>query len=122
MKKHNNIFIKYAANPNMPYTIAHKAGIHGLTVVRTKEFKLNEWERAWEFLMECTSPITKLEQILWAFPRKKAFDLLESIDSLKKEDIESIDILEIEDLIGGEEVEDTLEYLNNETKTYSDLL
>jgi hypothetical protein len=122
MKKYNNIFIKYSANPNWPDSICHKdPNICNLTRVRTKKFELTQWIDAWKFIMECTSPITKLANILWAFPRKEAFDLLQSIDLLK-EDIELVEAEDLDDYIGGDEIEYTLSILENQDKTYSELL
>ena len=53
MKKYNNIFVKYVANPDLPYSIAHKTGLNNLTEIRTRKFELDEYEQAWTFLMEC---------------------------------------------------------------------
>ena len=80
------IFIRYAANPNWPNKISHtdKKRLN-LVKVRTRVFPLDQYEEALAFLMECTIPLTKVSSILWAFPRKRAFDILQAMDLLKEE-------------------------------------
>ena len=94
--EYKNIFIKYSANPDWPDNISHMdTRLTKLIKFRTKKFELNEYKKALEFLLECTSPITKVSEILWAFPRKEAFDILKALDGLKEEvpklEYESID-------------------------------
>ena len=62
------IKIKYNAKPEVPNKNCHKFPLRELTIVRKKVFKLNDAYEAWQFILECTSPITKLKEILFAFP------------------------------------------------------
>jgi hypothetical protein len=82
-KKH--IFIRYSANPNLPNSLCHKdTNISSLTKARTRKFEVEKYQEAFTFLMECTSPITKIEKILWAFPDKERFKVLRNLDELKE--------------------------------------
>lgn len=123
--KYDCIFIRYAANPCWPNNIAHKdTRISRLTRNRTRKFLIDEYQEAWQFLMECTSPITKLNNILWAFPRKEALDILNSMDLLEKEAsiTDSFEYELLTDYIGGEEIETTLYNLSNADKSFSQLI
>ncbi len=124
-RKNDYIFIRYAANPSWPNRIAHKdTRISRLTRNRTRKFDLNDYEAAWRFLLECIAPITKMSNILWAFPRKEALDILKAMDKIK-EDKYSIPDFEYEllkDYAGGEDIETTLYNLNNADKSFSQLI
>ena len=61
MNKQNYIFVRYSANPNWPDEISHKdPHLHHLTKAQIKKFELSQYNEAWNFIMKCTSPITKL--------------------------------------------------------------
>lgn len=116
------IFIRYAANPDWPDNISHKdRRFCKLTKHRTKKFELNEYEDAWKFILECVSPITKLSQILWAFPRKKALDIMQAMDGLSETHTPELFDVFVEKQ-EGEYIETTLKYLEVEEKSYSELL
>lgn len=121
MTKQNYIFVRYAANPNWPDNICH-LGVCNLTANRTKKFAVSEYEEAWKFIMECTSPITKLSSILWAFPRKKALDMLQAMDELKSEIPDFIYEDLKNDEISDEDIESTLMRLNVEEKSLTELI
>jgi len=74
------IRIKYNAKPNVPNKFCHRFPIQELTVVRTRLFDIEDRDKAWQFLVECTSPITKLKQILFAFPFKRSKAILNAMD------------------------------------------
>lgn len=121
-KQDKQIFIRYCANPNWPNAISHKDPnrLH-LVKERTIVFELRDYEKAWNFLMECTAPITKLSNILWAFPRKKAFDMLSALDELKITP-ENFDYEELKEYISDDTIDDTIMRLHIKDKSYSDLL
>ncbi len=75
----DRIKIKYNAKPNVPDKICHRFPIHQLTDVRKKVFTFEEAYKAWEFILECTSPITSLKQILFAFPKSVRREIEDAI-------------------------------------------
>jgi len=122
MTKQNYIFVRYSVNPNWPDEISHKCPhLHKLTKAQTKKFELSQYNEAWNFIMECSSPITKLANILWAFPKKEALSMLKAMDELKQDIPEFVyqDLMEIQD---DETLEDTLMNMRINDKTYSELL
>ncbi|MCK9429207.1 MAG: hypothetical protein M0R17_04325 [Candidatus Omnitrophica bacterium] len=121
MTKQDYIFVRYAANPNYPDNICHKS-IRNLVIERTKKFELSQYEEAWQFIMECVSPITKLEQILWAFPRKRALDLLQAMDELKSVIPDFICEELKNEAISDEDVENTLRNMKINEMSYSELI
>lgn len=121
MIKQDYIYVRYSANPNWPNNICHKS-TKNLTISRTKKFKLDQYEEAWKFIMECVSPITKLEQIIWAFPRKRALNLLQAIDELKFNIPDFIYEQLKNDTISDEDVENTLRNMKINEMSYSELI
>lgn len=123
MNKQNYIFVRYSVNPNWPDEISHKdPHLHHLTKAQIKKFELSQYNEAWNFIMECTSPITKLTNILWAFPRKKALDMLQAMDELKSE-IPDFIYEELKDnSISDNDVENTLRNIKINEKCYSELI
>lgn len=122
MSKNNYIFIRYNANPDWPDISCHLASLQTLTQTRTKKFELDKYEEAWKFIMECKSPITKLAQILWAFPRKKALDMFQAIDELKESIPEFVYEELNNDQVSDDEIEETLFNLKINEKSYRELI
>lgn len=92
------IKITYNAKPNTPNKLCHKFPISELTEVRTKRFDIKEVELAWKFLLECTSPITKFTQILFAFGYERGRQVASIIkDGILDEKGKWVDIEEIQD-------------------------
>lgn len=118
--KQDYIFVRYCANKDWPDDICH-LGFSNLTTSRTRKFELSEYEEAWKFIIECSSPITKLSQILWAFPRKKALDMLQAMDELKSE-IPDFIYEELKDNnVSDLDIESTLRNMKINEKSYSEL-
>lgn len=122
-KEKKYIYIRYCANPDWPDNISHKdTRLHKLIKHRTVKFELDQYEEAWKFIMECSSPITKLSHVLWAFPRKKALDILKAMDELKS-DVPDFIYEELEDNnISNEDIENTLRNMKINEKSYSELI
>ena len=80
MKEKDYIRITYNAKPNVPNKLCHIFPIYELTIVRTMKFDIKETEKAWKFLLECTSPVTKFTQILHAFGYKRGKQILDVIN------------------------------------------
>lgn len=120
------IFIRYAANPNWPNSISHTdKNALNLVKIRTRVFPLNKYEDALKFLMECTFPLTKLSSILWSFPRKKAFDILQAMDLLQEEEkylTEEFKYEELKDCITEDNLFETIQSLETEEMSYYELL
>ena len=103
-KEKDCIRITYNAKPNTPNKLCHKFPIHELTEVRTRKFDIKETEKAWKFLLDCSSPITKFTQILFAFGYKRSRKILSVMDDGilsergKWKDTEYIEEIEMVDL------------------------
>jgi len=122
MIKQNYIFVRYSSNPNWPDEISHKdPHLHHLTKAQTKKFELSQYNEAWNFIMECTSPITKLANILWAFPKKEALSMLRAMDELKQ-DIPEFTYQDLMDIQDDETLERTLLNMKINDKCYSELI
>jgi hypothetical protein len=119
--KNKYIFVRYTSNPDYPNETAHKA-ISNLVKTRTKKFELHEYEEAWKFILECSSPITKLEHILWAFPRKEALSLLKSMDSLKEEITNEVCEELSKDYMSDDDLDTVLRNIKINEENYSELL
>lgn len=79
-KKPKEIRITYNSKPFTPNNICHTFPLKELTEVRTRRFKIEDKDLAWIFLTECTSPITKLKQIMFAFDYKPSIKILDAIE------------------------------------------
>ncbi len=81
MKNRNKkVHITYNAKPNVPNRLCHRFPLQELTTVRTMKFEVGDIEDAWKFMLECTSPITKLKQILFAFGYQRGKQILDAIE------------------------------------------
>jgi hypothetical protein len=62
------ILIKYNVNPELHRTMEHTGVFKHCTEMRMKFFSKKQWKNAVLFYLECSAPITTVQQIAWALP------------------------------------------------------
>ena len=94
-RKRKVITISYWANPNLPNKYCHKDKFtDNLIMKRNRKFPINNHMEAWSFLEECLKPITTLQNILWAFPKKTAIEILDILKENTSQEVFTFEEIE----------------------------